>query len=609
MDALRLKLIDGRPTVSVSAALADAGLVRAHSCGDGAACVAGWIGSIADGVSRLQSLLEEFLRTGTIASLPDGDYAAIFLGPEHVLLMRDAQGRVPLFVKESGGQVHEVATSARCLGQTAPLDRRYMCRYLTGHASQQHSVLTPFVGVRRVLPGEVLELSYRGKLRSHAVSWNRERPSSAALHEARGETAHRSVRRALERAVAMRLGETTACHISGGTDSTSVGLLAARRSARAPADKTRNIVLLAATFKQGELAREQACIREAMAAVCKLLPSAKPMFVDASNVADFDNFLHEAATTDEPYAHAFRAPLWTALNRAAAAAGCDSLLTGCGADPIVDANPFLLHALARRGRPRQLLAEARRWAGNGKGLRQVLVESVVQPTMPLAYERVRSLTRQGPMLDRLGTFLRPPWLRADFAREHGYGEASRQESAAVYGRQPEATLYRAANFIAAPDPLSWARAARDGLLMSHPFLDRDLALTMRHLPAAAVSEPARPKAILRDAMADLLPPTIYTRTSKVPFNELYVRGLRLHGNDLIDVCRSAKHPLVAEIFDIDTLCRAVGEAALGAGTSVAWDRVNASLALVVWLEQLEAAPVRLEAQRRFLVERVDEHFA
>jgi hypothetical protein len=42
------------------------------------------------------------------------------------------------------------------------------------------------------------------------------------------------------------------------------------------------------------------------------------------------------------------------------------------------------------------------------------------------------------------------------------------------------------------------------------------------------------------------------------------------------------------MFDTDLLARAVTEAGLGAGNAVATDRVNASLALLFWLEGLGA---------------------
>jgi asparagine synthase (glutamine-hydrolysing) len=253
----------------------------------------------------------------------------------------------------------------------------------------------------------------------------------------------------------------------------------------------------------------------------------------------------------------------------------------------VDANPFELHRLARTWRFPQLTKHARAWAaGSERGVREIVHAYVVRPALPLTAERIGALLRRETVLGGLGSFTRPPWLRSGFARAHGYREASVAESRFAFGRAPERSLYEAANYTAAPDPLSWRRAPGDGFFLSHPFLDPEVVATMRRLPAGAAFRPGRPKAVLREALADLLPPRIHGRTAKVPFDQLYARGLRRHGDELTGLCRAAGHPLIAEMFDVETLCRAVGEARLGIGDAYSWDRLNSSLAVVAWLERL-----------------------
>ncbi|MEU5091353.1 asparagine synthase-related protein [Streptomyces sp. NPDC021356] len=565
------------------------GLVTTVSSRAGTAAVVGSVGSARDRVAGARGLLDVLGRRGAAAPLPAGDYAAVLVYRDRVLVTRDEQARVPLFFRESGGRVSAVSTSARCLGSGTALEPRYFCRYLTGNMAQPHSDLTPFAGVHRVLGGEVLELSVNGRVRSRVPRGARQAhdPSVPTADGSRGRGAAKDLRVALEGAVGRRIGTMTACHVSGGLDSTSVALLAARLLA-GDRDGSGNLFLLAGRFTGGELAAEQPYLDVAMAGVRRLAPAARPVIVDADDLADFDDFEQHAGDADEPHAHAFRAPFWTRLHAAAAELGCDTVLTGCGADPVVDANPFHLHGLARTGRFRELAKQARAWAEGGeRGLREVVHAYVVQPALPLAAERMGALGRGGTVLGGLGTFNRPRWLRAAFARAHGYREASIAESRFVYGRRPEQSLYEAANYLAAPDLLSWQRAREDGFFLSHPFLDPEVISTMRRLPAGALFDPGRPKAVLREAMADLLPARIRRRTVKVPFNDLYVRGLRAHGGELIDLCRSARHPLVAEMFDVPLLCRAVREAQFGLGDSYSWDRVNSSLALVAWLERLE----------------------
>ncbi|MGW0960503.1 asparagine synthase-related protein [Streptomyces gelaticus] len=549
----------------------------------------GWVGSVRDRATGARSLLDDFSRPGATPRLPTGDYAAVLVCRDRILLMRDEHARIPLFFRESGGRVSAVSTSARRLGGAAELERRYFCRYLTGNMAQQHWELTPFVGVHRILGGEVVELSITGQIRGRVLRHVRQAhdPSVPAADGRRLSGAAKDLRLALENAVGRRMGRMTACHVSGGTDSTSVALLAARLP-DAGQGHPGDLVLLAGRFSTGELAGEQPYLDEAMEEIRRHAPAARPVMVDVDDVADFDDFQNHAGDADEPHAHAFRAPFWSRLHAAAAELGCDTLMTGCGADPIVDANPFHLHRLARTGQLRQMTKQARAWAaGSERGLWDVISACVVRPTLPLTAERITALRRRGTVLGGLGNFARPRWLRSGFAQAHGYREAGIEESRFMFGRRPEQSLYDAANYIAAPDPLSWRRARQDGFFLSHPFLDPEVIATMRRLPAGTTFHPGRPKTVLREAMADLLPSTIRNRAVKIPFNQLYARGLRTHGDELIDLCRSARHPLIAEMFDVETLCRAVREAQLGIGDPYSWDRLNSSLALVVWLEQLD----------------------
>ncbi|GAB1331444.1 hypothetical protein ACE1SV_57830 [Streptomyces sennicomposti] len=590
MDALRLDWSGGRPRLRTDEDAARQGLVTTVSSPVGTATVVGWVGSARDRVTGAHVLLDAFRRRETAPQMPVGDYAAVLVCRDRILLTRDEQARIPLFFRTSGGRVDAVSTSARALGRATELEPRYFCRYLTGNMAQPHTGLTPFIDVHRVLGGEVVEVSLTGQLRGRRLhpAHPAAGPPASTLDGVRlGEAAQR-LRRALETAVGRRMGEKTACHVSGGTDSTGVALLAAHLLAAGHGGPG-ELVLISGRFSHGELAAEQSYLDTALEEIRRHAPDAHPVIVDADDLADFDDFAHHAGNTDEPHTHAFRAPFWSRLHAAAAELGCDTLLTGCGADPIADANPFHLHRLARTGRLRQMSRQAHAWAtGSDRGLREVVHAYVVQPTFPLTTERIAALARGGTILGGLGTFNRPRWLRPGFARAHGYREAGIAESRFLFGRRPEQALYDAANYVAAPDPLSWHRAGRDGFFLSHPFLDPDVVATMNRLPAAATFRPGRPKAVLREALADLLPAPIRDRTVKTPFDALYARGLRTHGDELIAMCRSAQHPLVTEMFDTETLCQAVREAQLGIGDAYSWDRMNSSLALVAWLEQLSA---------------------
>ncbi|MCX4537550.1 hypothetical protein [Streptomyces sp. NBC_01669] len=69
------------------------------------------------------------------------------------------------------------------------------------------------------------------------------------------------------------------------------------------------VVFLSGRVRQGvEADEEQPYLDEAMEAIRRHMPAAHPMMIDVDDVADFDDFWHHAGYTDEPHAHAFRAP-------------------------------------------------------------------------------------------------------------------------------------------------------------------------------------------------------------------------------------------------------------------------------------------------------------
>lgn len=522
-------------------------------------------------------------------ALPNGDFAAIVVTVNDVLLARDAQGRFPLYYRlEPTGRVAAASTSLRDLMGSRELDRSYFCSYLAASdASQQHIRATPFVRVERVFPGEVVVLSHDGRIQDRWTAVGARFPQLHADEQQQGR--QRALRETLQQAVVKRMTSVTGCHLSGGLDSTSIALLAASALTAKGAPASRELVLVSATYASGELQGEQEYIDEAVAGIKRILPSARSVLVPADDLVDFDDFRQTAQAGDEPYAQAFRTPLLGGLASAAVAAGCRSLLTGCGGDAIVDASSLCLHRLVRAGRWRTALSEAGRWAERqDRSVRDVLTESVLRPAAPLLVEKVAHRRVPPTSIRSLGRFVRPPWLRRDFAERAGYEAAAKQEARFRLGGDPWESMLASVTFIAAPDPLGWWHAERDGLVWGHPFLDREVGELMRRHPITAAEDHGVSKGILRDALRDLLPPSIYARTRKVPFNDVYARGIRRHGAELVEACRSARHPLVHEMFDTDLLAQAVTEAGLGAGNAIATDRVNASLALLFWLEGLAA---------------------
>ncbi|MGW4601036.1 asparagine synthase, partial [Streptomyces sp. NPDC004457] len=170
MEALRVEFAGDAPRLTTAEAMVRRGLVTTVSAPAGTAVVVGWTGSFRDRLAGARALLGAFARPGHEPPLPIGDFAAVLVYRDRVLLMRDGQARIPLFLRRSGDRVSAVGTSARGLGDAAELEPRYFCRYLTGNMAQPHTELSPFAGVHRILGGEVVELSVTGRMRGRRLS-------------------------------------------------------------------------------------------------------------------------------------------------------------------------------------------------------------------------------------------------------------------------------------------------------------------------------------------------------------------------------------------------------------------------------------------------------
>src|SRR5262249_17024154 len=157
----------------------------------------------------------------------------------------------------------------------------------------------------------------------------------------------------LQGAVRTRVRGTTASHLSGGMDSTSVALIA--RDCLEGREPLHTLSLV--YHRLPLLARERPYVESALGE-----PGLAPHRINGDEVLDFDKF-DTAPAHDEPCPGLMRlcAP-HQALTGAAAQAGVATIMTGMGADDLFDMQPFHLTDLLRGGRLWAAWSEASRWA-------------------------------------------------------------------------------------------------------------------------------------------------------------------------------------------------------------------------------------------------------
>jgi asparagine synthase (glutamine-hydrolysing) len=255
---------------------------------------------------------------------------------------------------------------------------------------------------------------------------------------------------------------------------------------------------------------------------------------------------------------------------AAAAAGADTLLTGNGADALIDQSPYYLSDLVRSGRLGTAWREACAWGRcNNRSAWTELWQYGLAPWLPALRGR-----RQGP-----GTVA--PWFRPDFARAHSLGDRARRHlepsSRSMNLSQVLAMLQGATG-----DCMSWYAAAPCGLAYLHPFLDPRFVCLCLGIQSRFRQQPGpQQKPLLAQAMRAVLPEPILRRRRKNHYNSLVYQGLVRNLPALEAMVRRAPVEELG-ILDKDVLLQSLQQAALGLLPGGSLDKQNLTLAWLSW---------------------------
>jgi asparagine synthase (glutamine-hydrolysing) len=201
--------------------------------------------------------------------------------------------------------------------------------------------------------------------------------------------------------------------------------------------------------------------------------------------------------------------------------GARVLLTGHWGDQFLSDDAYLVD-LCLGGRLREAwthLNEHSRWLGVEdphyfrKRLFNGLVSRAAPDAMLPALRRVRDVVRRVPEV--------APWYADGFRRraaDRTRLRRTRRRSVTAHA----GSLYCAARSRYHALCMEWNNkvAASHGLEMRFPFLDRDLIVFLMALPGAMISWKGVPKAVLREALRDVVPETILQRASKADFTSL-----------------------------------------------------------------------------------------
>lgn len=486
-----------------------------------------------------------------------GDFAVAIVDRRRggVLLARDHVGNFPLTVHERPGVV-AFASNALALtgldGVGHSLDARRAAEVL---ALVYASESTFVEGVRWLEPGAAMWVDH-----SSVRSWSWWTPDPHAIVDLGSPEAHeRELREAFDRSVAARLRSVgqVGASTSGGLDSSSAAATAARLLAPTPLPTYTSSppVEWSGGKRPGWDQDESGLVRK----LAELHPNMEPSFVHVSaGESLFD--LHERLW--ELGASPLRNPtnlLWlNVIHERAGARGVTALLTGARGNLYFSADgPDWLVALLRRGRLVRTLREMRAWAHVSRGGWYRTARShLVPPLLPVRLKRM-ALAAAGKSRDPVRDWVAAVGLQAEVALDLDLPGRLPwlDQRRRVDAHEVALHLTRAG---ASQADFRSALAAATGAEERDPTSDRRVLEIAMRQPEWVRRHDGIPRAVVRGAMADRLPPEIVHR---------WVRGEQLP--DWLDLMTAARaevateleqledHPTSRELIDTDRLRRLV----------------------------------------------------
>jgi len=508
-----------------------------------------------------------------------GDFALGLYDPRrrHVVLARDPIGVRPLYYYASrdlfvfASEMKGLLADERV--ETQPNDDLLADFLLTRLAARPPLEETFLQNVRAVLPGHRVVILRDGE-RSQ-MYWDFD--AARELRLARESDYADAFRERLEIAVRRRLRNRSAVAVwvSGGVDSSAIFCLAAREQAA-----VRGISLV---FPDGAPADEKRFldpIEEATGASILRIAHANGGVMNGCG----EGIWHAESPFLDAQWNGTRADLLTTR-----ALGATVLLTGHWGDQVLCDEAYLVD-LCRRGAWRRAwrhLHEASRWTGRPvRDHARRVIESLFRDVMPRAIVSAARTARAAVRAQRPG---RACFTDAFLARADRW-----RRRAPVFPTKGSAharSVYRAARSAYHVLCMEWNNkvAAMHGLDMAFPFLDRDLIAFLMAIPGDVQSRNGVPKALLRDALCDVLPAPIAARASKADFTRVVNDGVADEYAQIAERTRRTRHAVDRGYVRADAL------SALGTGggdrtaptCEQAWALVDL-LALELWLEAFAA---------------------
>lgn len=520
----------------------------------------------------------------------EGEFSLVIFDPEtrRLVTMRDPLGNWSLYWTYED-RVVRVSTNLQLLARKLPqvnFDLDFLALFLAYPypAVELPTEQTAFEKIRRILPGTIIILYPNGRQTLH-WRWDwMEKISN--LGNITSEDVGSQFAELFQQAVKERIQRgKIASHLSGGMDSSSVVCVA--RNYMSTGGIAGRLDTLSLVYQMPSLAGET----DYVMSVVDQGGAINPHFLDGDAAIDFQWFTDDFPNHDEPYSSLYRLAIEKALVNTAHQLGITTILSGIGAELIVEGNRYYIADLMLQGHWLTALRESHQWAfAKNVSLWSILRPYAIEPLFsPLLRRGVGTLRRHCfGHWSKQGLFAIPPWILPDFARKYGMWS----KTLATMGQFNQYSTEQSFNLMsfqmAAGNWASWYLGSPLGIQICRPFLDPRVILYCLSIPRTLKAIPGVSKPILKSAMSKVLPKPILNRKYKISFDEVYWTGLSKNLSHLEEMIeRSQIHDL--GIFDKQQLIEAMHQHAIGVGDVRSGIPIVRLLSLIAWFDQTQKA--------------------
>ena len=284
---------------------------------------------------------------------------------------------------------------------------------------------------------------------------------------------------------------------------------------------------------------------------------------------------------------------WTPLLAQAGADGIAVMLDGEGGDELFGFAPYLVADKLRSGRFGNALALARSWPGE-----------TTRPSVKLTWFRMRRAGFEAlmpPALHRMSRRRRglrayaPGWLPSQLAEQWLRSETSAFAWKELRGPRWQAFMIDTVTRGPGPSVVyeqSRRRSRLAGIRAAHPLVDPDVIEVVLRLDPQLNFDPRFNRALLRDAMAGLLPDEVRLRRGKSNFDALFHELLAGPDLQMVDELLDPRQARLGMYVDVARLHRELftGEPRLHPEGLTQWaTRVWRLVTAELWLREREGS--------------------